>query len=269
MQLFSMKEVIENYNMASVKKCKKSVINILFMAMVAGLIIGLAGLSASLASFTIENYSIRRLVNGLIFPFGLGIIMLLESQLFTGNCMMAVSLIQRKIKLKMLLRNWLLVYIGNFAGAFFVGFITYYLNIYQKELFGIYLLNISIDKCQNQFLQLFVMGVLGNILVCTGVLLSMSAKDTVGRIYGAYIPVSLFIISGFEHCIANMFYVPAALFCIKDQSIVEKAMAEGINISTLSWESFFVRNLIPVTLGNIIGGMLIGLLIWNYSREES
>lgn len=268
MQLFSIEEIIENYNNSTVKKCKRSVIPIFFMAFTAGIMIALAGLSAVLASYAIENDSLKRLVNGLIFPFGLAIIMLLEAQLFTGNCMMVLPLLKKTVTPRMILKNWCVVYIGNFLGALVIGWAVSQLKLSEDEGFWRYLVTISLRKCQQPFLILMARGILCNVLVCTGVLLSMSAKDTTGRIMGAYIPVILFIISGFEHCVANMFYVPATLFALKSPSILEMVSTAGINATGLTWEYFIIQNLIPVTIGNILGGMLLGFLVWNYACLE-
>jgi formate/nitrite transporter FocA (FNT family) len=112
------------------------------------------------------------------------------------------------------------------------------------------------------------LGVLCNVLVCLGVLCSLSAKDTTGRILGAYLPVAFFVICGFEHSIANMYYIPAGLFATNVPAYAAKAMEAGVDVTALTWGNFFLSNLLPVTVGNILGGAGLGVLFWKCYRES-
>ena len=106
------------------------------------------------------------------------------------------------------------------------------------------------------------MGILCNVLVCTAVVCALCAKDVAGRAAGAFVPVAAFVICGFEHCVANMYYVPAGLFALSVPRYAQLAQAAGVDVSALTWGNFLLGNLVPVTLGNLIGGMALAALLW-------
>jgi formate/nitrite transporter len=222
------------------------------------------------AAHSIVNVSVARVISGLLFPFGLAIIMLMGTELFTGNCMIPISLLAGKATVKGMLRNWAVVYVSNFVGAILLAASCAYsgqMN-YTDGGLAVYTIRVAAAKCAVGFAPAVLLGVLCNVLVCLGVLCSLSAKDTTGRILGAYLPVAFFVICGFEHSVANMYYIPAGLFAMNVPAYAAKAMEAGVNATTLTWGNFFLSNLLPVTVGNILGGAGLGVLLWKCYHES-
>lgn len=264
MNLFTPAEVTQNYAVAGKVKAEKPAGKLLLMGVLAGLFIAFGAAVSSTATHSISDVSTARIISGLLFPFGLGMVMLLGAELFTGNTMIVISVLNGDTSLTKMLRNWSLVYFGNFVGAVLlaVGCAWFGQMNYSSGGLGAYAIKLAAAKCAMPFGNALVMGILCNILVCAGVLCSLSAKDTIGRIVGAYIPVAFFIICGFEHCVANMFYVPAGIFALQVSEYASLAAELGVNVSSLTWGNFLLHNLLPVTLGNIIGGAGLGATMW-------
>lgn len=264
MNLFSAKELTANYAKLGSEKAEKPAHKLLLMGILAGLFIAAGAVTASTAAHTIASVSIARLVSGLIFAFGLGMVMLMGAELFTGNTLISISVLNKDTTLPKMLRNWLFVYLGNFVGAVLLaaGCAFFGQFNYSDGGLAVYTIKTAVAKCSMPFGNAFVLGVFCNILVCTGVLCSLSAKDTTGRIAGAYIPVAIFVICGFEHCVANMYYVPTGIFAMQVPEYAALAAQAGIAVDTLNWGNFLLHNLLPVTLGNIVGGVGLGVAMW-------
>lgn len=264
MNLFSAAQLVQNYALLGKEKTEKPTGKLLIMAITGGLIIAFGAATASTAAHSIDSVSMARVISGLLFPFGLGIIMLIGAELFTGNTMICLSVLDRKATARGMLRNWLLVYLGNFVGGLLlaVGNAFFGQLNYSNGGLAVYTIRMAVAKCSAPFLNTFVLGIFCNILVCAGVLCSLSAKDTAGRILGAYIPVALFVICGYEHCVANMYYVPAGLFAMQAPAYATLAAEAGIDASALTWANFFLHSLLPSTLGNIVGGAGLGIAMW-------
>lgn len=257
-------ELTHSYAEAGKKKAECFPSKMVILAILAGLLIAFSGAVTNTASHSIGNVSAARMISGLLFPFGLGMVMLLGAELFTGNCMIPISVLEKKTTIGKMLRNWAIVYSGNFAGALLLAAACAYFGQmdYSAGGLAVYTIKVAAGKCALSFSSGIVLGFFCNILVCTGVLCSLSAKDTGGRIFGAYIPVAVFVICGFEHCIANMYYIPAGLFAMNVPRYAQLAAEAGIDTSMLTWGNFFIRNLLPVTIGNILGGVSLGLTMW-------
>ena len=264
LNFYSAPEIMKNYIALGTKKSLSPVWRLVLLGITAGLIIGIGGVVSNTAVHAIENPGIARVVSGLIFPFGLGIVMLTGFELFTGNCMIITSVFSHEVNTSSMLRNWFFVYIGNLAGGLLLalGIVACEKLDLGNGALAAYTVKVAADKCAISFGPAFLLGVFCNILVCLAVLCSLSAKDTAGRIMGAYIPVSLFVIGGFEHSIANMYYIPAGLFAMMNPTYAAAVAAAGIDTTALTWSNFFVANLLPVTIGNIVGGAGIALLLW-------
>lgn len=212
----------------------------LLMSIMAGIYIAL-GAQGFMVSY--ENAFLRAAV----FPVGLMLIVIVGGELFTGNCLMTFALIQKKITYKEYLKTMVQVFIGNFIGALIVISLLYFGGVYKNPKLVETIVKVANAKISMSFLQAFFKGILCNILVSLGVWFAAAAKDTTGKLLGCWFPVMLFVLSGYEHCVANMFYLP--LGAIFDQSI------------TLS--QIFLNNLLPVTLGNFIGGGILIPLVYN------
>lgn len=262
--MFSPAEIAANYSDIGAQKVSSPAWRTLILGIMSGFLIGMGAAVTNTASHSIDNVSAVRIICGLLFPFGLGIVMLLGTELFTGNCMIPVSVLDRKATLSGMFKNWGIVYLSNFMGAILLAAGCAYfgqLN-YSEGGLAVYTIKVAAAKCLLPFGNAIVLGILCNMLVCIGVLCALSAKDTIGRLIGAYFPVAFFVICGFEHSIANMYYIPAGLFALKNPIYATKAIELGINTQALAWDAFLINNLLPVTIGNIIGGVLIGLFLW-------
>ena len=264
MNMFTPAEIVQNYAKTGKAKAEKSISNLLLLGILAGLFVACGAAVSNTAVHSLTNVSAARLASGLVFPIGIGMIMLMGAELFTGNTMIFISVLSRQTTLAKMLRNWGIVYAGNFIGAVSLAAACAWFGQFNYSSGGlaVYSIKIAVAKCEIPFMNAVVMGVLCNVLVCTGVLCGLSSKDTIGRIAGGYIPVALFVICGFEHCVASMYYVPAGIFAMRVSEYAELAAQAGIHTGALTWGNFIVHNLLPVTLGNILGGVGVSALMW-------
>ena len=239
-----MKETFDNYIEAGKNKVKNSASNMLVLAIFAGAFIAIAGVASTIASYGIENPSVAKLMSALVFPMGLILVILFKTELFTGNCLLIIPLKNKDIKFKEMLKNLIIVYLGNFIGAIIVVLMLKQGGHYGNQAYLETVLKIAKAKASYDFLKAFVLGILCNILVCMAVLISFSVKDTISKIFVIFIPIFLFIMLGFEHSVANMYYLFAGY------------LNKGIGLKAI------LHNLIPVTLGNIVGGMGFALIYY-------
>lgn len=262
--IYTAPELMENYTVLGAKKTGYPIWKMLILGILAGMVIAAGCVAASTAVFAIDNVGVVKLISGLIFPVGLSIIMLTGMELFTGNTMITISVLSGKARLSGMLKNWFFVYVGNFIGAILFAVLIMagdQLHFGDGAL-AVYAIQTAVYKCSLSFGQAFAQGLLCNILVCLGVLCSLTAKDTIGRILGAYIPVMLFVIGYYEHCVANMYYITVGMLASKNAHYAELALSAGVRLDSLNVQSFLLGNLLPVTLGNIISGALIGVALW-------
>ncbi len=264
MNMLTPAELTESYAKIGRTKAEKPFGTLFVLAVMGGLFIALGAAVCNTAAHSIADVSTARIISGLLFPFGLAMVMLMGAELFTGNIMIGISVLNGDTTLWKMLRNWGVVYLGNFAGAALLALACARFGQlgYSQGHLAAYTIKLAAVKCSLPFANALVMGILCNILVCTGVLCSISAKDTTGRILGAYVPVSFFVICGFEHSVANMYYIPAGLFAMQVPEYAELAAKVGLDVSALNWGNFLVGNLLPVTIGNILGGLAVGIAMW-------
>ncbi|MCL1873816.1 MAG: formate/nitrite transporter family protein [Clostridiales bacterium] len=264
-------EIVEGYVRVGKSKAEQPLLKMTLLALLAGLIVALGGVTTNSLAATIDNPSLIRLVAGLLFPFCLAIIILIGAELFTGNCLIAMSVLSRQTAFRSMLYNWLVVYLGNLLASFAVAAALVFSGQmdYAGGQIAVYSIKLAAYKCSLPFSSAFIFGIFCNILVCLGVLCSFSARDTLGKIAGAYLPVAFFVICGFEHSVANMYYIPAGLFALKIPQYTALALDAGINTTSLTWASFLLKNLLPVSLGNLIGGLAFGCLMWLCFRTEA
>ena len=262
--ILSPAQVVTAYGDAGAKKCSKAPLSVFLLAVLAGAMIAFAGAATSTASHTAGTLGASKLICGMLFPFGLGMVILMGAELFTGNCLIAVSVLEKKATMAGMLKNWVIVYLGNFVGALLVSATCAFTGLFNASggALALSTLKTGVAKCSLSFSGALILGIACNVLVCLGVLCSMTARDTTGKILGAFLPVSLFVLCGFEHSIANMYYVPAALFAQSVPAYAALAAEAGMDLSALTWGNFFLGNLVPVTIGNIIGGAGVGILLW-------
>ena len=201
------------YAQAGSAKTKRPTAQLVLLGILAGALIALGCAATNTAAYGIADTWTARMVCGLLFPFGLGMVIMSGAELFTGNCLIAISLLERQCTPAGMLRNWAIVYLSNFAGALLVaaGCAFFGQLNYSGGLLAVFTMKLAAGKCALPFQNAFVLAILCNLLVCLGVILAMTAKDTAGRFIGAFLPVCYFVICGFEHCVANMYYIPAGL----------------------------------------------------------
>ncbi|MEA4910055.1 MAG: formate transporter FocA [Anaerolineaceae bacterium] len=212
-------------------------------------------------------YGVTRLLGGVVFSLGLILVIIGGAELFTGNVLIVMAWASRKVTTGGLLRNWGIVYLGNFVGALLSAVLVFLSgqHLGGSGTVGLTALNIARAKVELDFLPAVASGILCNALVCMAVWLTFSARTTVDKILAIVFPISAFVAAGFEHCIANMFFVPVGLM-IKDfagpefWSLIGKGAGD---YASLTWGAFLVKNLLPVTLGNVIGGgLLVAAIYW-------
>jgi len=254
------KQIVEIVGDVAKAKASTSVSKPLVLAFLAGAYISIGGLLAvmiggGVPGIAAENPGIQRFLMGAAFPIGLMLCTLAGADLFTGNTAYFIPpVMSRKLSLWSLTRNWTLVYIGNFIGSLFVAYFMVTLTgIFAKSPWLDSIYHIAKAKTSASFMVVLLKGVGANWLVALAMWMAYAAKDTVGKMLGIWFPVMAFVAIGFEHSIANMFFIPAAIF----------------NGAPVTWPEFIFNNLIPATIGNILGGsVLVGFLYWFVYREK-
>lgn len=251
----SPKEVIKIVNKLAHGKGAYKVSKTLILAFLAGAYISFGGLLGFIIAggspgIAAENPGLTRFFFGAAFPIGLILVVLVGAELFTSNTSYFIpNVLNKKQKISTVLKNWGLVYTGNFVGAVFVAYvITHLTHIVSTSPYVDFVHQIAIGKTSHTFLVTFIKGIGANWLVCLAVWQAMSAKNVTGKIIGVWLPVMAFVTMGFEHSIANMYFIPLAIF-------------EGADIT---WTTFIMKNLIPATLGNIVGGVLFVGTVYGY-----
>lgn len=267
--MLSPKEIAEQTVNVGIKKAGLTWWRQLILGIVAGMFIALAGNASTVASIGAPTPGLARMLSGVLFGTGLIMVLLAGAELFTGNCLISMAVFEKKVKVISMLRNWVIVYIGNLIGGLIYSFLMSYTNQmdFDKAKLGANAINVAVGKCNLDFLGAFILGIFCNVLVCVAVWVSYSSKDVVGKIVAMFFPIWIFVASGYEHCVANMYFIPMGMFCKGNDTYVAAAMEQyGLTaeqIATVNWENFFVTNLIPVTLGNIVGGVVaVGAIYW-------
>jgi len=264
-----------------VRKAEMSFVKTFMLAILAGAFISLGAIFATTvgagsiaiataggdAAFTTGfPYGFNRLLVGLVFCLGLILVVVGGAELFTGNNLIVMAWASGKVKGRSLLRNWAIVYAGNFVGSIGTVILMFLTKQYTfgANSIGIAALKTGVVKVEFSFLQAVALGILCNALVCLAVWLTFSARSTMDKIAAIIFPITAFVAAGFEHSVANMYFVPYALF-IKyfDPAYISLVGDKVANLNDLTWQAFLLNNLIPVTIGNIIGGaVLVAAVYW-------
>lgn len=262
--MLSAAEFVESYGAIGEGKAKTPAMKLFLLGILAGFLIGMGGAVTNTAAHAIANVSAAKIACGLLFPFGLIMVILTGAELFTGNNLITISVLSKQATVRDMLRNWVIVYAGNFVGSVALAASCAFsgqMNLSDGGL-GAYTIKTATAKCSLTFGHALTMGILCNILVCIAVMCALCAKDVVGRAVGAFVPIAFFVICGFEHSVANMFYIPAGLFALSVPEYAQAATVAGVNTAALTWGNFLIHNLLPVTIGNILGGCSFAALIW-------
>jgi len=265
-----------------VKKAALPILNMFMLAILAGAFIGIGAIFATTAaagSMSVRDaagavtfttglpYGVVRVITGLVFSTGLILVIVGGAELFTGNNLISMAFASGKVTVQGLLGNWVVVYVGNFVGSILTAAIVFLGKqyIFGGGSIGLTALNIGELKSSYGFIQAVALGIMCNALVCMAVWLCYSARSTTDKILAIIPPIACFVAAGFEHSIANMYFIPEALF-IKygaDAKFFEAIGKTAADFPNLTWANFFIKNLVPVTIGNIIGGaVMVGLVYW-------
>ena len=267
-------EALEYTAALGVKKVNKSISQMLVLGFMAGVFIALASYGSIVGSHSLtlrmETYALGKFVSGLIFTTGLILVLVSGGDLFTGNTLIIMSVLQKKVTVLKMLRNWLFVYIGNFIGSVVTVILIIISGVPQhRPELALASLQMAVSKVNYSFPQAVVLGILCNILVASAVWMSYSSKNILTRAGISFFPIMLFITSGYEHSVADMFYIPYGMALKNEFS--QAALAAGTSateLANLNWHGLFITSLFPVTLGNIIGGCLfIGTIYWFTNKD--
>ena len=218
------------------------------------------------------SWGIAKLVGAMTFATGLMMVVLTGAELFTGNVMMTFAVIEKRTSLAKLLRNWSIVYLGNLVGSIILASLIYFSGCSHNshEALGVMGLTTAYTKATLPLTEAFTRGILCNWLVCLAIWMASSSRHVIGKIFAIFFPIMTFVASGYEHSVANMFFIPNGILMKHVPSIVAASGLTPDQLGTLTWKAFFVHNLIPVTLGNMVGAFVfVVLLFWTaYLREE-
>jgi len=263
-----------------VKKANLDTASMFALAVLAGAFISLGAVISTTVSAGSGAlpYGVARLLAGLVFSLGLILVIVGGAELFTGNNLIVMAFASGKIGIGAVLRNWVIVYLGNFVGAILTAYLMFLTKQYTfgNGAIGLAALNTANSKAGLDFMQAIALGIMCNALVCMAVWLCFSARSTTDRIMAIIPPITAFVAAGFEHSIANMYFIPIGLF-IKSGAGPEfwqlpalvDAGKTAESFGAITWQNFFIGNLLPVTIGNIIGGaVMVGMLYWFIYRRQ-
>ena len=249
-----------------VRKAETPAWTMFTLAVLAGAFIALGAVFATntAAGSSALPFGVAKLLTGLVFCLGLILVVVGGAELFTGNNLIVMAWASGKVTGRALMRNWVIVYAGNFVGSFGTALLVLWSKQYTfgGGAVGETALKIAAGKASLDFFQAMALGVLCNALVCLAVWLTFSARSTMDKIAAIIFPITAFVAAGFEHSVANMYFVPYGLLIKSfDPSFVAET---GLELSNLTWGNFLANNLLPVTIGNIIGGaVLVAAIYWS------
>ncbi|MCF8450585.1 MAG: formate transporter FocA [Taibaiella sp.] len=254
--------------LVGVSKVSMPYIKTFTLAILAGAFISFGAVFATTATAGSHmSYGVTRMLGGLAFSLGLVLVVVGGAELFTGNNLIIMAWANKKVTTMQVVKNWIVVYTGNFIGAASVVIMMLFSGQYSFSAgtTGINALNIARAKCELGFIQAIALGILGNILVCLAVWLCYSARSATVKILCIIFPVTAFVAAGFEHSVANMYFIPMGILLLKfgNPEFQEILNQSTQNYASINWNNFFVNNLLPVTIGNLAGGAgLVGLVYW-------
>lgn len=269
--MYSPKEIAGQAVGIGKAKTSNSAAKLLLLGIMAGMFIAFGAVAANTISATIPIASAAKAAGAAVFPVGLAMVLIAGSELFTGNCLIMTGVFNGDISPAAMIKNWICVYIGNFIGGLFIASMTSLAG--NLGLFGnavaVNTIGAAAAKCSLGFGEAICSGTLCNILVCIAVWMSFGAKSVGGKIAAMYLPVMTFVLAGFEHSVANMYFIPAGILAKTNPVYLAAAVEAGKNVDIVTWGNFLVSNLLPVTIGNIIGGAIVALVYRTvYLKEE-
>lgn len=247
-----------------VKKATSPWFSLFVLGVMAGAYIGFGALFSTSITFDISpalGIGLKKLLSGMAFSLGLMLVVIAGAELFTGNTLMVSSVVTGRVTLRKVLAKWGLVYSANFVGSILLALIFYFSGLWKTggNALGEIAVKTAYAKVNLSFGEAFIRGIGCNWLVCLAIWMALSARQTIGKIFAIFFPIMGFVAIGFEHCVANMYYIPTGIFISQWAGIAPT----GMDLSSLSWSAFLLKNLIPVTIGNTIGGVVfVGVGYW-------
>ena len=241
-------------------------LSVLVLGILAGAYIGFGGMLATTVSFDMAGYlgvGFTKFMTGAVFSLGLMLVIIAGAELFTGNNLMISSAITREITFGRMLERWGLVYVSNFIGSILIALLFVFSGLWHLSdgALGAAAVRIAYGKVNLPFIQALLRGVGCNWLVCLAVWMALAARQTIGKIFAIFFPIMGFVALGFEHSVANMYFIPTGIFLRTFGGVGAPA---GVAAESLSWINFLWKNLLPVTIGNIIGGgLFVGMSYWS------
>ena len=267
MQIHSPKEIIDINMSSAVNKANLRLRKMIVLGILAGMFIALGGVSSQTASHAITNVSLAKMAAGTVFPIGLLMIVLVGGELFTGNCLMIMATLDKQIRVRRFIRNLFVVFFSNVVGALIIALLVFFsgnLDLSGGALGG-YTISVAVEKVSHTTIRGITSGFLCNLFVCMAVLKGAAAKEVAGKIQATWFPIFAFVICGFEHIVANMYFIPIRLLAKTNPLYVQQAEAvynvTADKLATLT-VSNILNNFIPVTIGNVLGGLFIGLMLY-------
>lgn len=264
MSFFSPAEIAANYSAVGKAKAGMSLGRMLVLGILAGAFIAFGGVGATTVAVSIPYASLGKFLGACVFPGGLAMVVLAGAELFTGNCLLSVSWLQKDIRFSAMVRNLLVVYFANFIGALLVAagvVFGHQISLFDGGM-AVSVISTAAAKCSLSFSDALIRGILCNFLVSLAVWITFAAKDVSGKVIGLFFPIMIFVLCGFEHSVANMYFIGAGLFAKLVPAYADAALAAGVDMTGLTVGNF-VGNLIPVTIGNILGGAVcVGAAYW-------
>jgi len=261
-------------------KASKSAVKLLILGILAGVFIGFAAhLATTVATgWAPELFGLKKFFIGAVFSVGLMLVIIPGSELWTGNNLMFIGLLNKDISFGQMMRNWIIVYLGNIIGSIFLAWIIATMSGLTGGAVGGTAINIAFGKVAatveggaSHNMMYFFRAIGCNWLVCLAVMMAISAKDIAGKVLAIFFPIMAFVTSGFEHAIANMYFIPAGIFSKVFPGAVEASGKSLETLSALNWGTFFTNNLISVTLGNFVGGAILCAAVywWLFVRGSN
>lgn len=235
------------------------------LGILAGAYIGFGGLLSTTVTFDAAaalGTGVSKFLGGAVFSVGLMLVVIAGAELFTGNNLMVSSVMSREISFSTMMKRWGLVFLANFVGSLLIVLLFYYSGLWKTGdgALGMAAVKVAYAKVNLSFTEAIVRAIGCNWLVCLAVWMALSARQTIGKIFAIFFPIMAFVAMGFEHCIANMYFIPAGILL---GHFAPLPAIPGIDLSLLNWGSFLWKNLLPVTIGNVIGGtVFVGMSYW-------
>ena len=252
-------------------KCSLKTSQMLLLGIFAGAYIAFGAFACGMVSHSVENVGLSKFVGAAVFPVGLMLVVMCGAELFTGNNLIAVAYLNKDVTMNQMLKNWVVVYIGNFIGSILVAVLIIGSGLLTTSggALGATAIKVASAKVSLTFGQAVIRGILCNILVVLAVWFAVGAQDFISKIWACWFPIMLFVLSGFEHSIANMYFIPVGIMAKANAQFAQVSGLTAEALANINWGTFLVNNIIPVTIGNIIGGAVIVSWVYWYVYKGS